>query len=166
MCKGVATCTLCICGSTWLRTRGILIVWNKGGFNFFPVHLSFTPSLSFASFFSPSFLPWNNKIVWPLSYGELLKWLEEPVNLVGTFGSRFSGAVAVPIFHVFMCSCLCVCVCVCLCVCLKVYACSHESRLPAFLCVTQMCLDLVCALEYMCVCMCSCGSLFHSHADL
>lgn len=164
MCKGVATCTLCICGSTWLRTRGILIVWNKGGFNFFPVHLSFTPSLSFASFFSPSFLPWNNKIVWPLSYGELLKWLEEPVNLVGTFGSRFSGAVAVPIFHVFMCSCLCVCVYVYVWKCMRAHM-SHGCACVS-VCDTNVLRFGVCTWICVCVCMCSCGSLFHSHADL
>ena len=34
---------------------------------------------------------------------------------MGTFGSRFSGAVALPIFHVCMCLCDFVCICMCIC---------------------------------------------------
>lgn len=113
--------------------RGILIVWDKGGFNFFPSTSIFHSfSLSMLLFFTVS-LPWNNKIVWPLSYGGLLKWLEEPVNLVGTFGNRFSGAGAVPIFQVCMCACLCEFVCV--------YMCTWDHKglaVPQCLCVIHI----------------------------
>lgn len=140
---------LCKRACTRLSNRGILIVWDKGGFHFFQVHLSFSPSLSFAScFFSPSFLPWNNKVVWPLSYGELLKWPEEPVNLVGTFGSCFSGAVAAPIFHM------------CMCVCLSVL--TWVTAVASFF-VRHKCVQTWGVHD---VCTYSSGSLFHSHADL
>lgn len=99
--------------------------------------ISFPPQFIYLSllcfFSSPSFLPCNNKIVWTLCYGGLLKWLEEPVNLVGTFGSRFSGPAALSIFHACMCTCLRDCVC----------ACSRVMAAPVSLRVTQMGLDLV-----------------------
>lgn len=82
-----------------------------------------------------------------------MKWLEEPVNLVGTFGSRFSGAVAVPIFQV--------CTCACLCEFVWVYTCTWDHKglpVPQCPCVIHISLDLAC--------VCVCVSLFHSLGDL
>ncbi len=73
-----------------------------------------------------------------------MKWLEEPVNLAGTFGSRFSGAVAVPIFHVCMCTCLCEYVCVCMC--------AHKSHG----CASVSVCDINVLRFGVCTCMCVC----------
>lgn len=69
---------------------------------------------------------------------------------MGTFGSRFSGAVAVPIFHVCMCTCLREYVCVCTCMC------AHKSPGCASVpvCDTNVLRFGVCTCMRVCVNVC------------
>lgn len=106
---------------------------------------------------SPSFRPWNNKMVWTLCYGGAFE--------VAGGASKFSGHLWEPVQWLsgsIYISCSNVHVPLRLRVCFHVCACSHRSWLCLCLCVWRERAQIWCVHAWKR----SRCSLFHSHADL